>query len=679
MGDFVITVNSGGVSNTTLSSSASVSGAEADPDSTNNSDIETTFVGGVDLKLSKAADVSTLTPGSLLTYTLTYHNGGFITANGVKLSDILPANTVFDLAHSDAGWQDAMGNTLSDGATGTAVFPLGSLAVSDTGVSKIMAVRVNSTVPAGANAIDNSASIVDDGAGGADLTPSDNDASVSTTLTAAPDLTLTVAKHVFTSSHTALPVADNLNVVARGQIVEYTYSYSNVGNQAAAATAITATVPAGTHFDATHSNVSWSQIDATHYRFSLDSLAAGQDASTVIFAVSVDQARALTPPPVKAIASTATIDDAGTNGADATPVNNTATQSTTLFEGLYALSNSRFGGANGKGSLPVVRVFDVTTGIEAAKISAYENSYRDGVRVAIGDINGDGFVDIVTATRNGSGRIRVFDGLTHERINIGDLAQITAFSGRHAHGAYVALSDVNGDGRLDIVAGAGLGGDGSVRVFDGLNGDPLQTEAPFGSGYKGGVRVAGGDVDGDGRGDIIAGQGSLGSEVKVYFGSSDKTRTLSPNTLQFDGSNGTAPRLRDGIFIATGDTTGDGIAEVIVGRGKIGNTGGASVGIFKFGFTSPTVAIGGGSFTEIKTIPLSGKAYNYGARVAATDINFDGIADIVVGAGHIGGSRVQILDGLTGNELSSLTAFPASSRLGVFTAAGAAPIPIRLL
>jgi hypothetical protein len=190
-------------------------------------------------------------------------------------------------------------------------------------------------------------------------------------------------------------------------------------------------------------------------------------------------------------------------------------------------------------------------------------------------------------------------------------------------------------------------------------------------------------VNGDGRGDLIAGQGQLGSKVAVYFGSFIEglaprgvaTGGLDPTPVIFQAG---APKLRDGVFVAAGDVSGDGIAEIIVGRGRIGGHGGPSVGAFKFSFESPTIGIGG-TFTEIKTYPLTGKAYDYGARVAATDINFDGIADILVGASHLGGSKVQILDGVTGNEISHLTAFPASPKLGVFVAAGTAPIPSRLV
>ncbi len=668
-------------SNTSLTNTANLISSE-DTNGENNSDSETTFIGGVDLKLTKAADVAQAAPGTVIKYTLTYRNGGFITANGTSISDLIPANTVFDLANSTAGWQNMLGTALADGAAaGTpASFPIGSLPVSETGAIAILAVRVTATVSAGAGTIDNTAIIGDNGAAGADLVPSDNTAVASTTLVAAPDLVLSVVKNHYTNGGQDLNTAEGLNLIARGHEIRYTYTYSNAGNQDAINATLTAEVPTGTSFDSGNSTAGWSQSGPTTYVFFFQSLPAGAQASSVIFAVDINQSR-ITPLALKKVDSTATLDDGSVNGPDPTPANNTAVTSTTLYEGLYAVSPSRQGGAIGKGALPKVRVFDVTTGIEAESITAYERSYRDGVRIAIGDINGDGFDDIVTAAREGTtGKIRVFDGLTHARITVGESQEINAFTGRAARGAYIALGDINGDGRLDIIAGAGLGG-GAVKVFSGLTGQQLDSDlTPFGANYRGGVRVASADVSGDGRADLIAGQGSMGSQVKVYFGTFTDgfaPRALNPDPLVFDASNGTAPRLRDGIFISTGDVTGDGIAEIIVGRGKMGNSTGASVGIFKLTAGAPAL-VPSFTATEIKTIPLeAGKTYKYGARVAATDINFDGIADIVVGAGHLGGSKVQILNGVTGNEISNFLAFPASPKIGVWTAAGAPPIPIK--
>jgi hypothetical protein len=242
---------------------------------------------------------------------------------------------------------------------------------------------------------------------------------------------------------------------------------------------------------------------------------------------------------------------------------------------------------------------------------------------------------------------------------LGAVSQINAFSVREGRGAYVALSDVDHDGRLDIIAGAAVGA--TVKVFDGADGSVLQTETPFGAAYKGGIRVAGGDLNGDGFGDVVMGQGQFGSRVKISFGGGGS----SPASLAFTAG---PARLRDGVFLTTADLTGDGISEIIVGRGRAGNSGGASVGIFQFGGTP---AAGLTAPAQIDSIALSNRTYFYGARVAAADINLDGVADILVGAGPMGNSTAQIIDSATGLELSHLSAFSGPPGNGVFTAASA--------
>ena len=66
---------------------------------------------------------------------------------------------------------------------------------------------------------------------------------------------------------------------------------------------------------------------------------------------------------------------------------------------------------------------------------------------------------------------------------------------------------MTGDGVEDIIAGSGSRSGARVRVFDGVTGAPLSGPLgdlfAFGRGYRGGVFVAAGDVNGDGFADVI--------------------------------------------------------------------------------------------------------------------------------------------------------------------------------
>ena len=87
------------------------------------------------------------------------------------------------------------------------------------------------------------------------------------------------------------------------------------------------------------------------------------------------------------------------NGPDPEQINNTATTLAALYEGIYTVTSSPQGRLTGPGSLPVIRIFDVATGVERTPLLAYPASYKNGILTAVGDLNGDGFLDIVTAQR----------------------------------------------------------------------------------------------------------------------------------------------------------------------------------------------------------------------------------------------------------------------------------------
>src|SRR5262244_3446756 len=74
------------------------------------------------------------------------------------------------------------------------------------------------------------------------------------------------------------------------------------------------------------------------------------------------------------------------------------------------------------GHAPIVKIF-ANTGINTISFLAYRPSFTGGVRVAVGDVNGDGVSDMITAPGPGMApRIRVFNGLTGNRLRgpIGD-------------------------------------------------------------------------------------------------------------------------------------------------------------------------------------------------------------------------------------------------------------------
>ncbi len=152
----------------------------------------------------------------------------------------------------------------------------------------------------------------------------------------------------------------------------------------------------------------------------------------------------------------------------------------------------------GAGAAPYVRLYTDDLQPATDAFLAYAPSFRGGVSVGVGDTDGDGAPEIVTGAGAGGGpHVRVFDA--HQALK----AQFFAYDQKFKGGVYVAVGDVNGDGAQDIVTGPGFGGGPHVRVFEG-HGRILNQFFAFDASKRGGVRVSVGDIDSDGKNEILA-------------------------------------------------------------------------------------------------------------------------------------------------------------------------------
>src|SRR4030095_10364007 len=121
--------------------------------------------------------------------------------------------------------------------------------------------------------------------------------------------------------------------------------------------------------------------------------------------------------------------------------------------------------------------------------------------VAVGDVNGDGQNEIVAAPgRSAFTELRVFKGRTFRQVGA-----VLAFNDAVWHaGAFVATGDTNGDGRAEIVEGLDAGCCTTLHVLDASSGADMSGFFPYGDHSEVGARVASGDVNGDGKAELMA-------------------------------------------------------------------------------------------------------------------------------------------------------------------------------
>src|SRR5439155_1617539 len=149
---------------------------------------------------------------------------------------------------------------------------------------------------------------------------------------------------------------------------------------------------------------------------------------------------------------------------------------------------------------------DRATGAVVRDFFAYDQSFTGGVRVAVGDVTGDSTPDIVTATGAGGGpHVKVFDGATGKVVR-----EFYAYDAGFSGGVFVAVADLDADGKAEIVTGPGAGIAPTVKVFSGADGSLLTSFAGFDAGFTGGVRVAAYSLDASGRPAIAVAPGAGG-------------------------------------------------------------------------------------------------------------------------------------------------------------------------
>jgi hypothetical protein len=249
---------------------------------------------------------------------------------------------------------------------------------------------------------------------------------------------------------------------------------------------------------------------------------------------------------------------------------------------------------------------------------SYSSGGERAESIAVGDVNGDGKPDLLvlnlcSAASCASGSVGVLLG-----NGDGTFQPATTFSSGAAEPYSLAVADVNGDGKRDLLVAnclfygsdlpcPGVGGPLSVLLG---NGDgTFRTPVTYGTGgMAGSFSVAVADVNGDGKPDLLVtnwstNEGNFNGNVGVLLGNGDGT--FQPAVIYDSGGPGA-------FSVAVADVNGDGKPDVVVGN-RIG------LGVL--------LGDGDGTFHPVVSYNLFGAG---AGSVAVADVNGDGKPDLLV-------------------------------------------------
>jgi hypothetical protein len=300
------------------------------------------------------------------------------------------------------------------------------------------------------------------------------------------------------------------------------------------------------------------------------------------------------------------------------------------------------GGENGR-----VHVYRKADGVYLANFTPF-TGYNGLVNVTVGDINSDGYDEIVAGKATGSAELKVYNGkpLSQGTMNMMNpdnvlMSSFFAFNPQFNVGVNPAIGKITGAARPELVLGANVGNP-HVKVVSGLtiaNGvfgtlsdASLITDFfAYGLNFNVGTTVAVGDITSSGFADIVTSANVGNPNIKVYRGQSIANGTFNkfdPDASERADFFAYGLNFNVGAYVTIGDVNADGFAEVITGASvgnphvKVYNGQAIANGTFHDFFPDHSM------LTEFFAYETS---VGIGVRVASGLFDADGKADILTG------------------------------------------------
>lgn len=284
------------------------------------------------------------------------------------------------------------------------------------------------------------------------------------------------------------------------------------------------------------------------------------------------------------------------------------------------------------GLAPHIRVFD-DQGSLITQFFPYDINQRFGVQLATADLTGSNFPELLIWPKGTAGtHLKIYR--FNQELETFDLLAEEFLYGEDFRGTMnITVSDVTGDGKIDIIASPTANGTSHIRVFNYANGRlSLITQFfAYGEELIIGSKVMTGDLDGNGVNDlIVAPQYELaGSNVRAYqYNSNTESFDLMDWVMAFEDE------WRGAMNIRVADLDNDDQAEIITApHGQ----GGPNVRIYEYNNLSEQLEL-------VDWFMAYSEVFHGGVDFVITNLDNDDYNEIVTTPRRSGGPNLRIYE-----------------------------------